>query len=300
MTSYEKAIAHCYSTWGKTYYDEYYGSNSPYPPVHTELLRSILTDNAVKTILDAGCGPASFLRDVIKENWNLYGFDLTPEMVNEGKRIFSENNIDPSQIWQGSIIDKSSFKKPDGNTPEFDAVVCGGVLPHIPEEHDKTVVENLRDAVRSGGIVALEARNQLFGMFTLNRYSYDLFLKELIKPEIIRDRLKGNAEKMDQVVEQMKERFRMDIPAIRKGKAGEPGYDEVLSRTHNPFVLKQQFEDAGLQNIKIMFYHYHCVPPMFSGLLGDDFIPQSVSMENPNDWRGYFMASAFYITANTK
>jgi 2-polyprenyl-3-methyl-5-hydroxy-6-metoxy-1,4-benzoquinol methylase len=263
--------------------------------VHTELLRSILKDNAVNTILDAGCGPASFLRDVIKENWNLYGFDLTPEMVNEGKRIFSENNIDPGQIWQGSIIDKSSFKKPEGNTPEFDAVVCGGVLPHIPQEHDRTVVENLRDAVRTGGIVALEARNQLFGMFTLNRYSYDLFLKELIKPEIIKGRLKENGEKIDQVVEQMKERFRMDIPAIRKGKAGEPGYDEVLSRTHNPFVLKQQFEDAGLKNVKTLFYHYHCVPPMFASLLEDDFIPQSIEMENPADWRGHFMASAFYM-----
>jgi hypothetical protein len=87
----------------------------------------------------------------------------------------------------------------------------------------------------------------------------------------------------------------MDIPAIRKGKAGEPGYDEVLSRTHNPFVLKQQFEDAGLKNVKTLFYHYHCVPPMFASLLGDDFIPQSIEMENPADWRGHFMASAFYM-----
>ena len=299
MTSYEKSIAHCYSTWGETYYDEYYGSNSPYPPVHTELLRSILKESNVNTILDAGCGPASFLRDVIKENWNLYGFDLTPEMVVEGKRILAENGIDPSQIWQGSIIEKTSFKKPEGKTPLFDAVVCGGVMPHIPEEHDKTVINNLRDSVRPGGLVALEARNQLFAMFTLNRYSYDLFLKELIKPETIKKRLKVNGEKIDMVVDQMKERFRMDIPSIRKGKSGEPGYDEVLSRTHNPFVLKQQFEEAGLQNIKIMFYHYHCVPPMFAGLLGDEFIEQSVSMEKPNDWRGYFMASAFYITANT-
>jgi len=299
MTSYEKSIAHCYSTWGETYYDEYYGSNSSYPPVHTELLRSILKESKVKTILDAGCGPASFLRDVIKENWRLYGFDLTPEMVVEGQRVLANNGIDPGQIWQGSIIEKSSFTKPEGETPVFDAVVCGGVLPHIPEEHDKTVIYNLRDSVRPGGLVALEARNQLFAMFTLNRYSYDLFIKELIKPEIIKKGLKVNGKKIDMVVDQMKERFRMDIPSIRKGKSGEPGYDEVLSRTHNPFVLKQQFEEAGLQNIKIMFYHYHCIPPMFAGLLGDEFIPQSVSMENPNDWRGYFMASAFYITANT-
>lgn len=298
MTSYEEAIARCYSTWGKTYYEEYYGSNSPYPPVHTELLRSILKENKISNLLDAGCGPASFLRDVFKEGWDLYGFDLTPEMVEEGKKVFAENNLDPERIWKGSIIEKSSFTVPGGITPEFDAAVCGGVLPHIPEEHDQTVIENLRDSVRPGGIVALEARNQLFAMFTMNRYSYDLFVEQLIRPEILKKNLGENANNIDEVTEQMKGQFRMDLPPVRKGKADEPGYDEVLSRTHNPFVLRQQFEEAGLKNIKIMFYHYHCVPPLFAGLLGDEFIPQSIALENPSDWRGHFMASAFYIVAN--
>lgn len=295
MTSYEEAIARCYSTWGKTYYEEYYGSNSPYPPVHTELLRSILKENKVNILLDAGCGPASFLRDVIKEGWDLYGFDLTPEMVEEGKKVFANNKLDPERIWKGSIIEKSSFTFPGGNTPEFDAAVCGGVLPHIPEEHDVTVIENLRDSVRSGGIVALEARNQLFAMFTMNRYSYDLFVEQFIRPEILKKNLGENADKIDEVTEQMKSQFRMDLPPVRKGKADEPGYDEVLSRTHNPFILRQQFEQAGLKNIKTMFYHYHCVPPMFAGLLGEEFIPQSIALEDPNDWRGLFMASAFYM-----
>lgn len=298
MTSYEQAIARCYSTWGKTYYEEYYGSNSPYPPVHTELLRSILIENKVNTLLDAGCGPASFLRDVIKEGWDLYGFDLTPEMVEEGKKVFADNNLDPERIWKGSIIEKSSFSVPGGNTPEFDAAVCGGVLPHIPEEHDMTVIENLRDSVRPGGVVALEARNQLFAMFTMNRYSYDLFVEQFIRPDLLRKNLGENADKVEDVTEQMKSQYRMDLPPVRKGKADEPGYDEVLSRTHNPFVLRQQFEKAGLKNIKIMFYHYHCVPPMFAGLIGEEFIPQSIALEDPNDWRGHFMASAFYIVAN--
>jgi len=298
MTDYEKAIAHCYSTWGKTYYDEYYGNGSPYPPVHTELLRSVLKEKNVTTLLDAGCGPASFLRDVIQEGWNLYGFDLTPEMVAEGKRIFADNGLPEGNIWQGSILEKSSFNVPGEKTPEFDGVVCGGVLPHISEEHDKTVIENLRDSVRSGGTIALEARNQLFAMFTLNRYSYDLISKELIQPDKLKERLEGDTSSVDKVLEEMKDRFRMDLPPVRKGKADEPGYDEVLSRTHNPFVLKQQCEEAGLQNVQVLFYHYHAVPPMFADVLGDQFIPQSVAIENPNDWRGYFMASAFYIVAD--
>lgn len=295
MNEYEKAIAHCYSTWGKTYYDEYYGSNSPYPPVHTELLRSVLKEAGVQTLLDAGCGPASFLRDMISEGWNLYGFDLTPEMVAEGKRIFEINGLDPEHIWQGSILDKNAFDVPGKIKPVFDAVVCGGVLPHISAADDITVILNLSDSVKPGGIVALEARNQLFAMFTLNRYSYELFKEQLIQTDQLKRNHPEKANIVDAVLIEMKERFRMDLPAIRKGKENEPGYDEVLSRTHNPFVLKQQCEEAGLKNCRVLFYHYHCVPPMYAKQMGADFIAQSVAMEKPLDWRGYFMASAFYI-----
>jgi hypothetical protein len=94
----------------------------------------------------------------------------------------------------------------------------------------------------------------------------------------------------------MKLRFRMDVPPIRKGKSGEPGYDEVLSRTHNPLVLREQFAAAGFSNVRVLFYHYHCMPPMFEARMPEIFRKLSMEMENPNDWRGYFMASAFIVT----
>ena len=88
----------------------------------------------------------------------------------------------------------------------------------------------------------------------------------------------------------------MDVPPIRGGKSGEPGYDEVLSRTHNPLLVKQQLEREGLVDVELLFYHYHCLPPMFEAMLPEFFRTQSLSMEDPRDWRGYFMASAFVVT----
>lgn len=38
----ETNIQRCYSTWGETYYRDYYGENAPYPPVHINLLRESL------------------------------------------------------------------------------------------------------------------------------------------------------------------------------------------------------------------------------------------------------------------
>ena len=79
-----------------------------------------------------------------------------------------------------------------------------------------------------------------------------------------------------------------------EGKSGEPGYDQVLSRTHNPFTLRQKFEAAG-SNVQTLFYHYHCLPPMFEQAMRDQFRKLSVAMEDPTDWRGHFMASAFIL-----
>ncbi len=296
MQDYEKIVAECYSTWGKTYYDEYYGEKAPYPPVHTELLRRLLRKIAPQNLLDAGCGPASFLRDVTDMNIDLYGFDLTPEMVKEAKSVMQAKGIPADNIWQGSILDDAAFATPDQTISAYDVVISGGVLPHITERDEDRMLANIKAALNPGGTAIVEARNQLFALFTMNRYSYDFIREDLIRAGQLAAKAGDQAESVTQKVEAMKQFFRTDTPPIRKGKKDEPGYDEVVSRTHNPLVMRRKFEDMGFRNVRVLFYHYHCVPPMFGAELGDFFIKASVAMEDPEDWRGYFMASAFYVT----
>lgn len=292
----ESSVKKCYSTWGATYYDEYYGPNAPYPPVHRDLLKKIILKEKAKTLLDAGCGPASFLRDVFDLEIELYGFDLTPEMVAEAKKIFSENERDPARIWQGSVLEPTAFRNPEGNSPDaYDGAICMGVLPHIPAEMDSTVIQNLKASLRPGGFAVVEARNQLFSLFTMNRYSYEFLRDELIRPSSLALSNENRAA-LESSLEEMKAQFRMDLPPVRKGKMDEPGYDEVLSRTHNPFALRQQFESAGFKNVRTLFYHFHALPPMFGVKTKSFFLRESIAMEqNPEDWRGHFMASAFLL-----
>jgi 2-polyprenyl-3-methyl-5-hydroxy-6-metoxy-1,4-benzoquinol methylase len=290
----EKAVQHCYSTWGESYYEDYYGKKAPYPPVHVDMLRSRIRASGAKTLLDAGCGPASFLRHLTNDGLNLYGFDLTAEMVREAKRVMSSQGIPERNFWQGSVLRPSDFHRPD-LPPSYDAAVCFGVLPHIPADKDEVVLRNLFQAVIPGGLVLIEARNALFSLFTQNRYTYEFICNELIRPQ----NLMPNRGKPDvrvlQALEKLKLHFRMDLPPVRKGKQDEPGYDEVLSRTHVPFVLENQFQKAGFRDTKIFFYHFHALPPMFAVEVGDFFKTASLRMEQPEDWRGYFMASAFVL-----
>jgi 2-polyprenyl-3-methyl-5-hydroxy-6-metoxy-1,4-benzoquinol methylase len=282
----EERVRLCYSTWAQSYHADYYASAGAYPPVHQDIVRDVLKRSGVRTLLDAGCGPASLLRSLTDLGLQLYGFDLTPEMVVEARRVMGK--VPKERLWEGSVTDRKAYRAPDGSLKEYDAAICIGVLPHVLANADATVVENLFHAVRPGGTVMLEARNELFALFTQNRYTYELIAQRLVPAGA----LGGEVTK---ALEALKQHFRMDLPPVRKGKSGEPGYDEVLSRTHNPFELRALFAATGFRDVEVLFYHYHCLPPMFERGLPELFRRQSVAMEDPRDWRGHFMASAFII-----
>lgn len=287
---FEKAVKACYSTWSKSYVDEYYGPNA-YPPVHVALIQELLRQADARSVLDAGCGPASILRQLDAKKMDLYGFDLTPEMVLEARAVMEHEKVPADHLWEGSVLQPAAFRRKSGEP--FDATLCTGVFPHIPASADAAVIENLRDSVRPGGLVVLEARNQLFSLFTLNRYSYEFFRDELIRlPELERG---SQPELFREAVRGLERMFRTDLPPVRTGKVSEPGYDEVLSRTHNPLVLQQQFTGSGFRDVQLLFYHYHCLPPMFESGMREEFRARSIAAERPDDWRGYFMASAFLL-----
>jgi hypothetical protein len=210
-----------------------------------------------------------------------------------------EFKVAPQRVWQGSVLDAAAFACPAEAPLLFDAVLCVGVAPHLPEGGESTLLRNLHQALRPGGTVILEARNELFSLFTLNRYSHELFLKRLVPvAELRAHAAEEESAGLETAITELSSMFRTDLPPIRKGKQDEPGYDEVVSRLHNPLVLGRQFASSGFTDVRTLFYHFHSLPPMLSQHAPHAFLDASLQMENdPQDWRGYFMASAFLVVA---
>lgn len=293
--SHEKAIATCYASWGKDYHDEYYGPDAPYPPVHRDILLRLLHEHGAQRILDAGCGSASFMRYLFDGQRQVFGFDLTPEMVAEGKRVLESNGVDPRRIWQGSVTDPAAYSMPDSARQDtYDAVVCSGVMPHILAEDEPVVLDNLARCLRPGGLLLLEARNELFALFTQNRFTSDFIRRRCVDESALLEKAGDLAPILGKCLDEFSGLMRMDLPPQRKGMAS--GYDEVLSRTHNPFELLPALEKTGFDRLRLHFYHYHCLPPMLASAAPDFFKAQSLAMEDPEDWRGHFMASAFIVS----
>jgi SAM-dependent methyltransferase len=298
----ESSVRACYSSWSQTYYDDYYGPAAAYPPVHVRILKRLLREARSKTLLDAGCGPASFLR-LVPRALSVYGFDLTPEMVEEARRVLAPRRVPANHLWQGSVTSPRAYRAPADATDapgRFDAAISIGVFPHIQAAADAVVVRNLRNAVRPGGLVVVEARNQLFSLFTMNRYTYQFLVEELIRAGDLRGRAGPSARRLDATLDKLKRQFRMDLPPVRRGRRGEPGYDEVVSRTHNPFAVQELFVRLGFSQVRILFYHYHRLPPMCEPDLPDLFRRASLDIEDPDDWRGHFMASAFLVAGTRR
>ncbi len=289
----EEAVRRCYSTWSGSYYRDYYRSAAAYPPVHTAIVRDEIIKAKARKLLDAGCGPASMLQDLDDLGLERFGFDLTDEMVAEARRVLAAQGLAEDRVWRGSVLDPDAYRVPASG---YDAAICFGVLPHIPAREDATVLANLTAAVRPGGLVLAEARNQLFALFTLNRYSRDFFRNDLIDEKGLRAAIDPAEQAgLEPALAELDARFRQDLPPIRTGPAGDPGYDEVLSRTHNPFEMREIAHAAGLVDVEILFYHYHCLPPMAEPHLPKTFRERSLAMEDPRDWRGHFLASAFIV-----
>jgi len=287
-------LASCYSTWGQRYFDDYYGAGAPYPPVHVELVRATLAEKRPRHLLDAGCGPASCLRlliDLVPECW---GFDLTPEMVEEAKRVMAALGHTPSRFVLGSVMDPSAFR-PDGAPADgFDAVTCVGVMTHLSESDEAVALRNLHDALSSGGVAIVEARNALFSLFTMNRYTHEFIRDRLMR--VSQSRSEARAF-MERAAASLASTLRTDLPPIRGGKAGEPGYDEIRSRTHVPFELVEAMQRTGFVDVACRFCHFHAAPPMTESMDPATFRQSSLLLEaHPQDWRGHFLASQFIVT----
>jgi len=291
----ERAISACYATWADSYYDDYYGERAPYPPVHADLVRDALIEGGVTTLLDVGCGPASFLRHIADTDITWHGFDLTPEMVDEGRRVAASLDRTGSQVWVGSVLDDHAFETP-GELTEFDGVIMIGVLPHVPEGQDEAVLRRMCASVTPGGVLVAEARNALFGLFTLNRPTFALMTNNLID-WVSLESMAGPSESLalEAVRAALAAHFRMDLPPIRQGKQGEQGYDEVLSRMHVPFELAEAARRAGWIDVELRYAHFHALPPMYERVVPEAFLRASLAMEDPRDWRGIVMASTVTV-----
>ena len=190
----------------------------------------------------------------------------------------SDLGLPEENISWGDIEDSVSLVEISRLGP-FDALLAMGVLPVIG--HEKVGLQNMLSLVKPGGKVFVECRNKLFSLVTFNRHTYNFIMDDLlgeVAPSL-----------RDATGSFLQTRVDMDSPPKPSG---------VAAKSHNPHEVTQIFEQAGFIDIEIKPFHYHAAPPHFERELSNAFRTESIALEDdPSDWRGLFLCSAFLVEA---
>jgi len=289
-------VASHYDGSASTYADQYDESkiwtNAEYPAnfFRLKLVRQLLKDAGATSVYEHGVGDATPLVAVASDGIRVAGNDVSPEMVKYAKANMLKHGLDPEAISHLDVQDLEGIDKERSRAGEFDAVMALGVIPHVNDDHD--FVESMDKFLKPGGTLLLQFRNSLFSMFTFNRLTKEFILDDLLAhaPESVR-----------RVVEiDLDQRLAVDKPPLRTRPTGD-GYDEILSRFHNPFELADLVKSFGYQDITFHWYNYQPAYPMIAGKIDPkEYRQAQMDLEGDTSWRGMFLCSAGLIKATKK
>ncbi|MBF0272533.1 MAG: class I SAM-dependent methyltransferase [Magnetococcales bacterium] len=254
-----------------------------------QLLLNAFINKGLKRVIEVGVGEGTPLATLAKAGMEVWGFDISEQMVAQSKERMRENHLNPDHIGYGDIQDPVTYAHflREGL---FDGLMAMGVMPHVA--NDDNVLENMATMIRPGGSVFVEFRNKLFSLFTLNRLTHEFILNDLLAGV--------SGELKQKVAQELESRLRMDMPPLRTQVEGSnaPGYDQILSRFHNPFEVVEQFKRHGFIDIQLRWYHYHPAMPYLAADNPGLFREEAMALEHESsNWRGYFLCSAFVVEA---
>lgn len=275
---YYDQVAQTYKQMYEENYDKY-----PANLIRLKLLIKKLKETNTKTVLDVGCGTCTPMIRLLREGFDVRGCDFSAEMIKIGKHQLIKEQFDPNLISQADIEDDASLPN-----DKFDSILALGVFPHLVDE--SKALQNLKKRLNSNGQVFIEFRNELFALFSSNKYTIDLILNKMIDFNSYPKEIQTN------LIEFYSNMYGVTKP--KKNHDGKISYDEILARFRNPLTIeKDLFLKNGFFVRNIHFYHYHALPPIFAEKYPEFFKTKSMELEEPSSWKGNFMASAFVVEA---
>ena len=287
------SVASHYDGSASSYADQYdkdkIWTNEEYPANYfrLKLVRRILADAGVQSVYEHGVGDATPLVTIAGDGLRVAGNDVSPEMVKFARANMVKHNLDPELINLLDVQDSGALARERERAGDFDAVMALGVIPHVKDDH--AFVASMDMFLNPGGRLLLQFRNSLFSMFTFNRLTQEFIMDELIPdvPEAVRQVVKADLD----------QRLAVDKPPLRTRPTGD-GYDEILSRFHNPFELSELVKSFGYSDLSFHWYNYHPAYPMIAGKIDPMTYRQAqMDLEGDKSWRGMFLCSAGLIEA---
>ena len=277
------------SSYGDQYDPEKLWTNAEYPSnfFRLQLVQRLLAGFGSTSVYELGVGDASPLSTIGASGIRVAGNDVSSEMVKVARSNMEAHGLDGALITWLDAQDSEALAAERALRGEFDSVMALGVIPHVSD--DVAFIQGMDSFLRPGGQLILQFRNSMFSMFTFNRLTREFILDELLVnvPDAMRQA----------VARDLDNRLAVDKPPVRTRPTGD-GYDEILSRFHNPFELAELVRAQGFSDLKFHWYNYHPTYPMIADQFdAREYREAQVALEHEDTWRGMFLCSAGVIEA---
>ena len=266
-------VMHFANMYKKINFSKEYPANK----IRLDIFISLINKHKPKKIIDAGCGAGIPLIEIKKLGFNISGYDNAKKMVSEGKKNLINNNFNPELINEGNFNNPKHIKN-----NSVDCILGMGTF-YYSKNLIKTLL-NQRKKLKNKGRIIFSLRNKLFDISTMNHYSINFF-SDLYK---IYHQNKNIQKKFNSLFSGYAKRNKFIKKNIDTQK--------IFTTSHNPLNIQQELLDkVNLKLNGIYFYHFHMLPPLFESIFPEKFRKESWKIENPNDWKGFFMASGFIV-----
>jgi SAM-dependent methyltransferase len=241
-----------------------------------EIIISLLKKYKPKKIIDAGCGAGMPLIEIKKKGYNIVGYDKAKNMINEAKENLKKYGFSEDLVFYDDFENPKKIKN-----STFDCILGMGAF-YYAKNFKKTIL-NQKKKLKKNGRLIFSLRNKLFDIATLNDYT-KRFLDEIYE-----------VKKLKKSWENRYKKFTNGFVERKKFKLKNIDDQKVYSLIHNPLTISEEISELGMKCEGVYFYHFHSLPPVFENFDQLYFRKTSWEIENPKDWRGYFLASAFVI-----
>ena len=141
---------------------KYFAKVHPENPVRQKAIRDTLqsikqyiTTTETPVILDAGCGLGDHVRAMAREEWKVYGIDISNEMIEYCDKMNKEAGLD--QFIQLFVADMEDL--PNVFTKDmFDAIISVTVFQHLIDSKAVKVLDSFYRVLKPGGVLRIDVQ----------------------------------------------------------------------------------------------------------------------------------------------
>ena len=214
-----------------------------------------------KTIVDFGCGDAVHVVSFLESGASAFGVDVSAEMIATAKRHIRNAGFDPALVAQGSAGWLERF-----DDESVDALISFNVLAYLTDEEELTFYQHATRIIRPGGYLIVTHSNELFDLFSLNRYTAEFISKHLL----------GNGSP--------------DLVAGLLTASQLPEERTCYNVRENPLTYRHKLAGYGFDELQQEFANFHEAPPPVLKRAG---YPRTLDWDERERWKLMFTCSTY-------